>query len=183
MGYIQFLKYLRILYLVNFKWRKYKIGKNFHAGRNVVLWSKNEINIGDNFYIGRYSQIECDADIGDNVIFGNSVAIVGKYDHNFTQIGVPIRMAEQIRDTTYKWVGLDSKVIIENDVWIGYGAIILSGVKISKGSIVAAGSVVTKDVPSYSIVGGNPAKVLRKRFSDDEIILHEQVLNKSYSEI
>lgn len=62
------------------------------------------------------------------------------------------------------------KLIIGNDVWIGYNAIILSGVKIGDGAIVATGAVVTKDVKPYEIVGGIPAKVIRKRFSDEVII-------------
>lgn len=60
-------------------------------------------------------------------------------------------------------------IILEDDVWIGYGSIIMSGVRIGKGSIVAAGSIVTKDVMPYSIVGGNPAKLIKKRFSDNII--------------
>ncbi len=60
---------------------------------------------------------------------------------------------------------------VGNDVWIGYGATLMPGVKIGDGAIVAAKSVVTKDVEPYSIVGGNPARVIRKRFSDDKIKL------------
>jgi len=60
-------------------------------------------------------------------------------------------------------------IILEDDVWVGYGAIILSGVTIGKGAIIAAGSVVTKDVPPYAIVGGNPAKVIKYRFSGEII--------------
>ena len=59
--------------------------------------------------------------------------------------------------------------IIGNDVWIGYGATILNGVSVGDGAIIAAGAVVTKDVEPYSIVGGNPARVIRKRFSDKDI--------------
>ena len=59
--------------------------------------------------------------------------------------------------------------IIENDVWIGYGATIMPGVRIGNGSIIGSKSVVTQDVEPYSIVGGNPAKIIRKRFSDDQI--------------
>ena len=68
--------------------------------------------------------------------------------------------------------GWDNKgdIVIGNDVWIGYNAIILSGVKIGDGAIVATGAVVTKDVKPYEIVGGIPAKVIRKRFSDEVII-------------
>lgn len=58
-------------------------------------------------------------------------------------------------------------IIIEDDVWIGYGSIIMSGVKIGRGSVIAAGAVVTKDVKPYSIVGGVPAKFIKKRFEDD----------------
>lgn len=59
--------------------------------------------------------------------------------------------------------------IIGNDVWIGYGATIMPGVKIGDGAIIATKSVVTKDVAPYSLVGGNPAKEIRKRFSDEAI--------------
>jgi len=58
------------------KYRKYDIGKNFHSGKGVNIWAKKEISIGKNFYIGRFSQIECDTIIGDNVIIGNYVAFV-----------------------------------------------------------------------------------------------------------
>lgn len=60
-------------------------------------------------------------------------------------------------------------IIIDDDVWIGYGATVLSGVHISQGAIIAAGAVVSKDVPPYAIVGGVPAKIIRYRFSDEFI--------------
>lgn len=66
-----------------------------------------------------------------------------------------------------KWNSYRTKTIIENDVWIGNNVIVKAGVKISNGSVIAAGSVVTKDVPPYEIWGGNPAKFIKKRFSRD----------------
>lgn len=60
-------------------------------------------------------------------------------------------------------------IIVEDDVWIGYGAIINSGVRIGQGAIVASGSVVVKDVPPYAIVGGNPAKLVKYRFQDEDV--------------
>lgn len=60
-------------------------------------------------------------------------------------------------------------IVVKDDVWIGYRSVILSGITIGQGAIIAAGSVVTKDVPPYAIVGGNPAKVIKYRFSEKEI--------------
>jgi virginiamycin A acetyltransferase len=59
--------------------------------------------------------------------------------------------------------------VVGNDVWLGYRALVMPGVAIGDGAVVAAASVVTSDVPPYAIVGGNPARVLRRRFEDDEI--------------
>jgi len=169
---IKFIKIIRNLYLRKIKWRKYKIGVNLHAGREVFLWAKHGISIGNNFYIGKYSIIECDAVIGNNVIFANHVSLIGRYDHHYQQIGVPMRLATQIRDKDYNWKGINQKIVIEDDVWIGLGVIILSGIEIGEGSIIAAGSVVTKDVESYSIYAGNPAKKIRNRFDSEEELNH-----------
>ncbi|MGE9291694.1 MAG: acyltransferase [Puniceicoccales bacterium] len=161
-------KRLRSILIQKVFLRNHQIGAGFHAGRQVFFYSKNPLKIGRNFYIGRYSEIGCDAEIGDNVIFANFVALVGRYDHHYQKPRTPIRLAPQIRDDDYNWKGLGSKVIIENDVWVGYGARILSGVTIGKGSIIAAGSVVTKDVAPLSIYGGVPARRLGPRFSNTE---------------
>ena len=161
---LAFIKRLRDIYLVKFVWRRYKIGDGFHAGARVRLWAKDIIIIGNNFYIGRDSSIETDCIIGNNVIIGNKVGIVGKYDHHYQQIGIPIRLASQIRDKGYTWHGKGLTTKIGNDIWIGYGAIIMQGVVIGDGAIIAAGSVVVKNVDSYSIYGGNPARKIADRF-------------------
>lgn len=107
--------------------------------------------------------------------------IVGKFDHHFQQVGVPVRLASQIRDNDYSWKGLNLVTKIGNDVWIGYGSIIMQGVTIGDGAIIAAGSVVTKDVGSYSIYGGNPAKFIRERFeTEDALNEHLELLNQNY---
>jgi virginiamycin A acetyltransferase len=68
---------------------------------------------------------------------------------------------------------------LESDVWIGHGAIILQGVRIGEGSVVAAGSVVTKDVAPYTIVAGNPARPIRDRFDPDQIKRHRRELTNN----
>lgn len=175
---VKLIKKLRDIFLVNIRWRRYSIGANFHAGARVRLWAKNTICIGKNFYIGRDSQIETDCFIGDDVIFANKVALVGRYDHHYQQIGTAIRLASQIRDEDYNWKGLTESITIEDDVWVGFGAIILSGVTIGRGSIIAAGAVVTKNVAPFTIVGGNPAKTIGSRFKTPEDV--DQHIKKYY---
>ena len=69
-------------------------------------------------------------------------------------------------------------IIIEDDVWIGHGSIILSNVHIGQGAVIAAGSVVTKNVPAYSVVGGSPAKIIKYRFDKETI---SELLKIDYS--
>jgi len=165
---IGLLKKIRNIYIANVQLKPFQIGKGFHAGARVRIWAKDTLSIGKNFYIGRDSFIETDCIIGDYVIIANKVGIIGRYDHNYQEIGTPIRLASQIRDLDYKWKGKGLITKIGNDVWIGYGATILGGVNIGDGAIIAAGSVVTKDVSAYTIIGGNPAKKLSDRFSTEE---------------
>jgi virginiamycin A acetyltransferase len=109
--------------------------------------------------------------IGKFCMFAHGVIVLSGGEHDLSRVTCyPLR-----KNITFEKSSgdLDSaskgSVIIGNDVWVGAGAIILSGVNIGDGAIVAAGSVVTKDVPPYSIVGGNPAKLIRFRFSEDQI--------------
>jgi acetyltransferase-like isoleucine patch superfamily enzyme len=78
---------------------------------------------------------------------------------------------EAIRDQTIS----RGDVTIGNDVWIGHGVTIMSGVTIGNGAVIAANAHVTKDVPAYTLVGGNPARVIRQRFSDETIALLQQL--------
>lgn len=181
---VDFLKKIRDMYLAKIKYRNYKIGKGFHAGARVRIWGKSRIEIGENFYIGRDSFIESDTLIGDNVIWANRVALVGRYDHHYQLPGTTIRLAPQIRDKNYDWKGLNNLTIIENDVWVGYGSTILSGVTIKEGSIIAAGSLVTKDIEPYSIYAGVPAKKVGERFaSKEDLYKHLQLMDSSYKKI
>jgi len=179
MAFIQLLKKIRNEFLRKFKYRHYTIGTGLHSGARVRMWAKNKIVIGNNFYIGRDSFIESDVIIGNNVIWGNRVALIGRYDHNYQQIGTPIRLSESIRDTNYNWKGNDVITIIEDDVWVGYGCTILSGVKIGEGSIIGASSLITKDVEAYSIYAGTPARKVKNRFASSEDLQNHLELVKS----
>lgn len=178
---VSVIRKLRDFYIVSIRWRKHKIGIGFHAGPRVWFGEKNRIVIGDHAYIGKESHIGCDVEMGDYIMFANRVALVGRYDHHYQQIGVPSRFASHVRHADYNWKGLNLKVRIEDDVWIGYGSIVLSGVNIGQGSIIAAGSVVTRDVEPYSIYGGVPAKKICDRFDTrDDLEEHIKQFNLKY---
>lgn len=125
-------------------------GKNVDIGRHCKLSS--QISLGDNSGIGDNSYIQGKVIIGNNVMMAPNVAIIAT-NHNIARIDIPMNLQGSV----------DKEIYIEDDVWIGYGSIILPGVKIAKGSVVGAGSVVTKNVETFTVVGGNPAKIIKKR--------------------
>ncbi len=117
----------------------------------------------DRLIIGRFCSIAC----GAKFIFNSA-------NHTLSSLSTypfPIFYEEwglDMREVTSAW---DNKgdIIIGNDVWIGYGAVILSGVTIGDGAIIGTNALVTKDIPPYTIAGGIPAKPLKKRFSEEKI--------------
>ena len=113
---------------------------------------------------------EASLTIGKKVIFGPHPTIITG-DHRIDVIG------KYIMDSKEKLSENDAPVIIEDDVWTGANVTILKGVTIGRGSVIAAGAVVTKSFPPYSIIGGVPAKLLKMRFTPDEIEKHERLLN------
>ena len=119
-------------------------GANFGAGRGVEIGDYS--GIGVNSIVGAVN-------IGKDVMMAPEVVIITK-NHRFSDLTKPMRLQGSIPH---------QPVIIEDDVWIGFRAIILPGRHIGKGAIVGAGAVVTKNVPPYAVVGGNPAKVLKYR--------------------
>ena len=142
---------------------------------SVSLWSPHkDISFGKYVQFGTGCVVHCDAKFGSKVLVAKNVAFINRDDHLTDVVGKT--MWDSPRGDRYK-------LIVEDDVWIGHGAIIFSGVTIGKGSVVAAGSLVNKDVPPYSIVGGVPAKVIKARFSAEEIVRHEELLKKSDSEL
>jgi acetyltransferase-like isoleucine patch superfamily enzyme len=126
--------------------------------------------IGNQVYVGKDVHIEANCRIGNYCLLANRVAIVGRHDHDFSAVGFPVRFSPWIGSRRFPSPYLDEETVIEDDVWLGYGAIVLTGVTVGRGSVVAAGSVVTRDIPPYSIAAGVPAEIVGKRFSDQVTI-------------
>lgn len=138
---------------------RYWMVKNFieKCGSNVNIehgaWFNPELQIGDNSGIGMNCRVSGRTYIGNDVMMGPD-CIMYSYSHEHGSIDVS--MCKQGFEE-------ETPVHIGNDVWIGARVIILPGVKIGNHAIVGAGAIVTKDVPDYAIVGGNPAKIIRMR--------------------
>lgn len=157
-----------------------EVGKNVHIGIGSILWAPHRLTVASDVYIGKFCTLECDGSIGRFSMIANNVGLVGRYDHDHRSVGMPIRLAPWIGSPEYKGLGLGLQLIVGEDVWVGFGAVLLSGVTIGRGAIVAAGSVVTRDVPPYAIVAGNPARTLSMRFTPEEIVEHERLLATKY---
>lgn len=168
-------KKIAIKLSANFSYRTKFLGYNAIGQRS---WIDGEIGFGS--YIGDDCVIE--AKIGKFCSISHKVAIVsGNHPTNtFVSTSPSFYSIDKKNGLTYvteqrfeekKYADRADKhsVIIGNDVWIGYGAIIMGGVTIGDGSIIGAGAIVKNNVGPYEIVAGVPAKVLRKRFSDKDI--------------
>lgn len=150
-----------------------------YCGKNVYLRPMSSdlkglsnMSIGERSSIPKGSTFYCTKaplTIGKNVIFGPRPTIITG-DHRVNVIG------KYIIDNHDKLPENDLPVIIEDDVWTGANVTILKGVTIGRGTIIAAGAVVTKSCPPYSIIGGVPAKIIKYRFTINEIIEHEKKL-------
>ena len=127
---------------------------------SVYIYSPNKaVSFGHHVQFGRDCYISTDISFGNYVLCAPSVSFIGKNEHTYSSVTSTIWNNKR---------GHDEMTVIGTDVRIGQGAIILGGVKVGDGAIVAAGSVVTKNVPCCTIVGGNPAKIIKKRFDSEK---------------
>lgn len=150
---------LRNFYWFRIKYRTVKTHGFTRVMHHLGLHPWVKLELGNNVQIGPYCYIASDTVIGSNVLIAGNVTIMSRHDHVFTEPGVTIWDSSR---------GKDELTVIGNDVWIGQNAIIMAGVKIGDGSVIAAGSVVTKDVAPCTVVGGNPARCLKERFDSEE---------------
>lgn len=139
------------------------------AGLKNIKMSEN-VNIGPGATI--YTT-EARLIIKPHVMIGPNLTIITG-DHKF----IVERWGDSVK-ADEKEPFYDQDVIIEEDVWVGSNVTILKGVTIGKSSIIAAGSLVIKDVPPYSIVGGSPAKVLKMKWNEDEIRIHNKFIESN----
>ena len=147
-------------------------GSNVRFSALTSDFTYRNVTIGNDVYIGPHALFLCTESqifIGNKVLFGPHVTIIGG-DHRITDVG------RFIYDVLDKHPEDDQDVHIEDDVWIGTNTTLLKGVTVGRGAVVAAGALVTKDVPPYAIVGGVPAKVLKYRFTPEQIQEHERQL-------
>ena len=136
------------------------MARGCRVSKDLVAHEYSFINIG--------CVLDVHVELGRYAMLAPQVAIIGG-DHLYNKPGVPIIFTGRPEPPPVTMIG--------DDAWIGYGAIILAGVKIGRGSIVGAGSVVTKDIPPYEIHAGIPARKIGERFSSaTERAIHERVL-------
>ena len=154
-----------------------------HCGKGVYLRLMSSdikgienMSVGDGTSIPKGSTIYCTRaplTIGKKVVFGPKPTIITG-DHRIDVIGkhiIDVGDEEKLPEQ-------DLPVVIEDGVWVGANVTILKGVTIGRGSVVAAGAVVTKSCEPYSIIGGVPAKLIRMRFTEEEMLRHEACLER-----
>ena len=167
---IKYVIYKLRFYVFRKKWRKNN-QHNFTTAGN--MFNSNQVQVGIYTY-GKLNVFSCDNQnpclkIGKYCSIADEVCFLLAGGHNmssFSSYPFKAKLKGDLCESLTK-----GDIIVEDDVWIGFRSTILSGVTIGKGSVVAAGAVVTKNVPPFSVVGGVPAKVIKFRFSKEKIDL------------
>ncbi|NOT17936.1 MAG: CatB-related O-acetyltransferase [Sulfuriferula sp.] len=189
-----FKKFLRFL------WLRYKAEQFFKANElksNYIasLGVSPHASLGSNVSIGNAAKIDADSSIGSYSYVGDNCVIsrakIGRYvsiannvsigpgEHILTRLSTSSLFYRQPYEELTQ-----GECIIENDVWIGVDAVVLRGVRVGIGAVVAANAVVTKDVPAFAVVGGVPSRLIRFRFSEEKqkVILASRWWEKEYEE-
>jgi maltose O-acetyltransferase len=130
-----------------------ELGKGVRIEKGVQVYMPHNVSIGDNSFLGTDSLYAFDRiELGSNVLIAPEVLMITR-NHKYSNVD------KTIKEQGYTYAPID----IQDDVWVGFRAIILPGICIESGAIVAAGAVVTRDVSGHTIVGGIPARVIGER--------------------
>lgn len=170
----KFVVFYRRLQWKYIKKRLAHCGEDVTFGQGFVLEGPENMTFGSHIYVGIravFLSTNSKLTLGNYAMLGQNVNIITG-DHRSDIVGLPmIEVQEKLPEN-------DADVTIEDDVWIGANSTILKGVTIGRGSIVSAGSVVTKSIPPYSICAGTPARVLKQRFTSEQIEAHEKLMKQ-----
>jgi acetyltransferase-like isoleucine patch superfamily enzyme len=146
----------------------HRLWHDFHLQWDSKVFAPHGLlQFGHHVGINSHCTINTDMICGNHILVGDNVGFLARDSHIYREVGT------SVWDSPH---GDQHKIVIEDDVWIGYGAIVLSGVTIGRCSIIAAGAIVIEDVPPYSILVPERSRVLRQRFTPEQIVLHEQKL-------
>lgn len=144
-------------------------GINTRFSPHTSYFTYADIKVGNNVFINSGAYFAGKIIVGDNVLFGPNVTITGGH-HDYSEIGKTIE--EQGRPEK-------KEILIMSDSWIGAGSILLQKAKINEGTIIGAGSVVTKEMPPYCICAGNPCVPINYRYSDNDLKEHLLMMGKT----
>lgn len=139
------------------------IDKSICSG-NISIGRYTSINGPNTFILSQVNSIK----IGSFCSIASGVRIQ-EYFHEYKRASSYYISKHIFKEKQNKDIFSKGDILIEDDVWIGANVVIMSGVKIGRGSVLGAGSIVTKDIPPYSIIGGNPARIIKQRFSQKTI--------------
>lgn len=176
--YLKLLNGIRFRFFLNIKRRLQEIewrerNKHNHTSIDIGVKNSNLIQVGKQTY--GHLKVETFGNTDEKLIIGNFVSIASEVtfilggNHQIRSFSTYPLKSLLLGNDTVMDAQTKGPIIIEDEVWIGANCVIISGVTIGKSAIIAAGSVVTKDVPAFAIVGGNPAKFIKWRIPEELI--------------
>ena len=171
-----FVRLKKALGILNYYYVKMDTSKFGYFGKRASIDTPADLKCPQNIYIYEHSRIGRRSTI---MTMGNSKFIM-KRESGAAEGLTVITSNHKQKIGTFRTGGNEDNayrdIIVEEDVWLGINVTLLSGAKIGRGAIVGAGCVVRKEVPPYAVVVGNPARIIKFKYSIDDILLHEEVL-------
>lgn len=164
---------IKKLLLIYYRLKFGSFGSNSWFSPFGTYLCTKKILVGSNVYVGKGAYLSASEglEFGDGVTVGPELMVMGG-DHKIDDVGKYIYQM--------KSGGENSPVVIEDDVWIGARVTLLKGVKVGEGAVIGAGSIVTKDIPPYTIFAGNPARKIGYRYQKEQLEEHHKLVDSRY---